>query len=54
METEARVVDEAKRAECLAASLREIEKLEEVYRPALEVPTTDVEFGQVLYVLVTR
>jgi hypothetical protein len=52
METEVRVVDMEKRAEFLAGAMREVEKLEEVYRPALEVDTS-VEFGEVWLVAIS-
>lgn len=42
-----RVVDEeSRRAEYVAVE-RELERLEEVYKPALEVGKTSIEFGAV-------
>ena len=43
-----RVVDEDKRHAILQIAQRELDKLEEVYRPSLEVQTTNVDFGEIL------
>ena len=42
-----RVADEDRRRQEYVGVERELEKLEEVYRPALEVDGTNVEFGEV-------
>lgn len=42
-----RVADQDKKREEYVAVERELEKLEEVYRPSLEVIGTNVEFGDV-------
>jgi hypothetical protein len=40
------IEEEARRAEYVAVE-RELERLEEVYKPALEVGQTNIEFGAV-------
>ena len=42
-----RVVDELKRREEYVVAERELERLEEVYRPSLEVQDTSLDFGDV-------
>jgi hypothetical protein len=42
-----REVDVQRRRECFVEVERELEKLEEVYRPALEVEGTHLDFGDV-------
>jgi hypothetical protein len=46
VQTEVRSVDAEKRAECLTKATNEVEKLEEIYRPALDSETS-VDFGPV-------
>ncbi len=45
-----RAVDEDKRREAYVAAERELEKLEEMYRPSLEILETNIDFGDVKYV----
>jgi hypothetical protein len=47
MTIQARVVDDHKRLECLVEAERELERLEEVYRPGLEVEGAAIDFGEV-------
>ncbi|OCF43755.1 hypothetical protein I317_02359 [Kwoniella heveanensis CBS 569] len=44
-----RVADESSRGVELAAVMKELDRLEEVYRPSLEIDGTSLEFGQVMY-----
>jgi hypothetical protein len=46
VQTEVRSVDVEKRAECLTKATNEVDKLEEIYRPALD-SETNVDFGPV-------
>ncbi|WWC85634.1 uncharacterized protein L201_000500 [Kwoniella dendrophila CBS 6074] len=46
---EVRVVDESSRGVELASVMKELDKLEEVYRPSLEIQGTSLEFGDVRY-----
>jgi phosphatidylinositol-bisphosphatase len=45
--SEIRVVDEEKRKLELASVMKELDRLDEVYRPSLETGSTHVEFGDV-------
>ncbi|RXK37280.1 hypothetical protein M231_05422 [Tremella mesenterica] len=47
--TAVRVVDEVKRHQTLLTIQRELDKLEEIYRPILDVSPGGLDFGQVLY-----
>ncbi|WVR03400.1 hypothetical protein IAU60_000391 [Kwoniella sp. DSM 27419] len=44
-----RVVDESSRAVEFGAVMKELDRLEEVYRPSLEIETTSLEFGSISY-----
>ncbi|WVW81619.1 hypothetical protein I302_103614 [Kwoniella bestiolae CBS 10118] len=44
-----RVVDESSRGVELASVMKELDRLEEVYRPSLEIEGTSLEFGDVRY-----
>ncbi|WVF66286.1 hypothetical protein IAT40_001026 [Kwoniella sp. CBS 6097] len=44
-----RIADESSRGVELAAVMKELDRLEEVYRPSLEIDGTSLEFGQVKY-----
>ncbi|WWC57979.1 uncharacterized protein I303_100514 [Kwoniella dejecticola CBS 10117] len=44
-----RVVDETSRGVELAAVMKELDRLEEVYRPSLEIEGTNLEFGDIRY-----
>ncbi|WWD06010.1 hypothetical protein V865_004095 [Kwoniella europaea PYCC6329] len=46
---EVRVVDESSRGVELASVMKELDRLEEVYRPSLEIDGTSLEFGEVRY-----
>lgn len=52
-EVEARKVDEVRQREEYVAVERELERLEEVYRPAIEVEETNLDFGEIKYVVWT-
>lgn len=47
LRSEVRVVDEEKRKEELGVAMKELDRLDEVYRPSLEVDSTHVDFGDV-------
>ncbi len=47
LKSEVRVLDEEKRKAELAVVMKELDKLDEVYRPSLEVGSTDVNFGEI-------
>lgn len=44
---EARVLDESKRSEQLVMAQCELDRLDEMYRPSLDVLEGDLEFGEV-------
>jgi hypothetical protein len=46
-DVEVRVADEEKRKAEYVAVERELERLEELYRPSLQINSTSVEFGNV-------
>ena len=46
-EVHVREVDEGRRREEYVAVERELERLEEVYRPAIEIDETNIDFGEV-------
>lgn len=45
--TEVRVVDEIKRKHAVSEARRKLERLEEMWRPALEIQRTEIDFGEV-------
>lgn len=48
---EVRIVDEARRQSELGVAMKQLDKLEEVYRPSLEVASNHVNCGEVRWVL---